>query len=597
MLRFSKIAFFSIVAITVFSACSTKRNTWFSRNYHNTTAYYNIYWNGKETYKDLLLKIESFGYDNHSHVLRVFEYGSAMDTSQTMELTNRMIEKGTKAVQKHSMRIRGVEYVKTMEKAYMLMGIGYFYQHNFSMARTLFNFVSSQFPNSPIRYEALLWSARTYILEKEFEMASALILQVRNQEHSLYRQTRRELPAVTADFHIAQSLYSDAIPFLEEAISHSHTRDFKNRLEFILGQIYQLENRQKDAYAAYRNVVRRNPNLELEYNARINMALAYDGAYANRRDLVNQLEKMLEDTKNERFFGRIYFVLAEMAIQDDDIPEGIEHLKKSVEFSGSNREQLAFSATRLADLFFDEQDYVTAQRYYRNAVSVMSNDHSDFDRVNTRAQNLTELVKFLDIVRYEEQMQFLAGLPENRREEEIDRIIEEYQNRITETAEATPRTTTQRTSQTQQSTWYFYNEQAKAHGVNEFTRRWGRRANEDFWFLQQKPAFALNRPAEIEETERTEENEQRTIGDYTPTDREYYLVNMPIRAASKERSDKRLEENLYLLGTGYFDLVEEPKLGIQTLEKLLTKFPNTGYKLQAYYYLYRMNKHTTICIG
>jgi tetratricopeptide (TPR) repeat protein len=517
----------------------------------------------------------------------VFEYGSVLDTAQTMPLTTRMIEKATKAAQNHSIRVRGVEHVKTMESAYMLMGVAYFYQHNFSMARTIFNFVTSQFPNSPIRYESLLWSARTYIQEHEWEMASALISQVQNQEPILMKQTRRELPAVTADFFIAQSRYDDAIPFLKESIKRSHTRDFKNRLEFILGQIYQKEGRLQEAYMAYRNVLKRNPNMELEYNARINMALSYDGAYGDRRNLVRQLEKMLEDTKNERFFGRIYFVLAEMALSDGDIAEGIENLKKSVEYSGSNRDQLAMSATRLADLYFEQHDYVTAQRYYRNAVSVMTDDHPDFVRVSTRAQNLTELVAFLDIVRYEEQMQYLAGLPENKRDAEIDRLIEEYKNRITEATEAAPRTA-RAPSQTQQSTWYFYNEQARSFGANEFTRRWGRRTNQDFWFLQQKPAFAMNRITE-EETGQVEEQEQRTVGDYTPADREYYLVNMPLRPAARERSDRRLEENLFLLGVGYFDLVEEPKLGIQTLERLLQKFPNTDYKLQTYYYLYRMN--------
>jgi hypothetical protein len=64
---------------------------------------------------------------------------------------------------------------------------------------------------------------------------------------------------------------------------------------------------------------------------------------------------------------------------------------------------------------------------------------------------------------------------------------------------------------------------------------------------------------------------------------------MPVKATSKERSNRRLEENKFHLGAGYFDLVDEPALGIKTLEDLLVRFPNTGYKLQAYYYLYRMN--------
>ncbi|MCL2682735.1 MAG: hypothetical protein FWE63_04520 [Bacteroidales bacterium] len=589
MRRFIKISVLILVVVTTFSACSRTKNTWLNRNYHNTVAYYNILWNGLETFKELLIQIESFGYDNYSHVLRVFEYGSILDTAQTNEKTNRMIEKGTKAISKHSMQIRGVEHVRVMEQAYMLIGIGYFYQHNFSMARTIFNFVSSQFPNSPIRYESLLWSARAYIQEKEYEMAFGLISQVRNQEASLYKQTYRELPAVTADFYIAQGRYNEAIPFLHEAISRSKTRDFKNRLEFILGQIYQQDGRLRDAYLAYRNVIRRNPKLELDYNARINMALTYDGAYANRGDLIQALEKMLKDTKNERFFGRIYFVLAEMALQDKDIPSGIAYLKKSVEYSSSNRDQLVISAIRLADLYFDRGDYAAAQRFYKNAVNVMTSEHPDYVRVSTRAENLTELVNYLEIVRYEEQMQYLASLPENRRDAEINRLIEEYKQRLAEEVDTAPKTTTPTATRSQQSTWYFYNEQARSFGANEFVRRWGRRANEDFWFLQQKPTFVTNRAPDLEETENVEKEEQKISGDYTPADREYYLINMPLTTIAKELSDRRLEENKFLLGIGYFDLVEEPKMGIKTLEELLVRFPNTGYRLQAYYYLYRMN--------
>ncbi|MCL2413479.1 MAG: tetratricopeptide repeat protein, partial [Bacteroidales bacterium] len=589
MSKFAKIAIFSAVAIMIFSACSTQRNTWLNRNMHNMRAFYNIYWNGRETYRELLVKIEGFGYDNHSHVLRVFEYGSILDTTLTNPYTIRMIEKGSKAVQQHSIRVRGVEYVRTMERAYMLMGRGHFYQHNFSMARTVFNFVISQFSDRPIRYEALLWTARTYIQEGEFDLAATFISQVRNNEASLMRQTRRELPAVTADFFIAQNRYSEAIPFLQEAMSLADTRDFRNRLEFILAQIFQLEGRSREAYMAYRNVLRRNPNMELEYNARINMALSYGGGHADRRELSRQLKRMLNDTKNERFFGRIYFVLADMALRDGDIEEGIEYLRRSVEFSDLNRDQLIISAIRLADLYFDQLDYVSAQQYYSRAAGVMTDDHPDFYRVSTRAQNLEELVMFLDIVRYEEQMQNLADLSEARRDAEIDRLIEEYLNRAQASAQRAPRVSAQASVQARQSTWYFHNEQARTFGAAEFNRRWGRRANEDFWFLQQRPSFAISRDIQEETGSQIEEEEQRMTGDYTRADREYYLANMPVSAAARERSNRRLEDNLFLLGVGYFDLVEEPKLGIQTLERLLERFPNTHYRLQALHYLYRMN--------
>ncbi len=552
------------------------------------TAYYNIYWNGQETYKELLTDIESFGYDNYSHVLNVYEYGSILDTAKTMDKTLRMIEKGTKAFQKHSIRIRGVEHVKMMEDAYMMIAIGYFYQHNYSMSRTALNFVTSQFPKSPIRFEAMLWMARTYIQEKEYDMASSLILQVQNNEGDLYKETYRELPAVYAGFYISQEKYDDAIPYLNTAIERCKNRDFRNRLDFILGQIHQYNGRLQDAYKAYELVTKRNAKLELDYNARINMAVCYDGEYSDRNNLVKGLNDLLKDVKNERFFGRIYYVLAEIALRDNDPDAAIENLEKSVEYSGSDRDQLIISATRLADLYFENNDYYTAQKYYKSAVSVMTSEHPDYDRVNTRATNLTELVKFLEVVRYEEQMQYLASLPEAERNKEIDLLIEEYKEKQEKEAAKGPKVFTNTASQGAVSQWYFYNEQAKSFGATEFVRKWGRRENEDFWFLQNKPMMVMNRAEEPEKKEE-EEVEQKSPDSYTPADKEYYLVNMPLKTAAKERSNKRLEENKFMLGAGYFDLVEEPRIGIKTLEELLQKFPNTGYKLQIYDYLYRMN--------
>ena len=43
--------FLSLCLLVFFSACSTKKKTWFSRQYHNTTAKYNGYFNGNESIK------------------------------------------------------------------------------------------------------------------------------------------------------------------------------------------------------------------------------------------------------------------------------------------------------------------------------------------------------------------------------------------------------------------------------------------------------------------------------------------------------------------------------------------------------------------
>ena len=49
-----KIVRYSIVllALLLMSGCSTQKAGWSNVAFHNTTAHYNVWWNGNESYKD-----------------------------------------------------------------------------------------------------------------------------------------------------------------------------------------------------------------------------------------------------------------------------------------------------------------------------------------------------------------------------------------------------------------------------------------------------------------------------------------------------------------------------------------------------------------
>ena len=52
--------------------CSTKKNTPFSRAYHNTTSHYNVYFNAKESLKSGLKRINQAIPDDYTHTLPIF---------------------------------------------------------------------------------------------------------------------------------------------------------------------------------------------------------------------------------------------------------------------------------------------------------------------------------------------------------------------------------------------------------------------------------------------------------------------------------------------------------------------------------------------
>ncbi|MDR2511917.1 MAG: tetratricopeptide repeat protein [Bacteroidales bacterium] len=586
--KISKV-FILLLLTTVFVACSTKRNSWINRNYHELTSYYNIYWNGDVTYKEVLAKVEESDHDDYSKVLTVYQFGLVSDTTSTATMTNRMLEKATKVIAKHSMLIKGEEHVKTVKKAYFMLGIAYLYKHDYSTARTFFNYASTNFSKSPLKYDALLWSVKVYLADEEYDMAVTLLAQIQNNENVLSKATKRRLPLVYADYFIRQKKYNEALPYLKKGLDLAKSKDLKNRLTFILAQIEQENGRSNEAFALYKKILKSNPKLKLDFNSRLNLALCYDSKVNNSKEIIKDVEKLLKDKKHEKYFGRIYYILSEIKLKDGNTEEAIDYLEKSVVASAIDKPQLIISARKMADICFNGRKYIQAEEYYKKLFENITEAYPDYELVKIRANNLAKLVQYADIVAYEELMQELAVLPAGKRDKKIDSLIVAYQKEEAlrqEKLSVAPSGNAQ-SSSSGNSSWYFYNEQAKSLGYREFSQKWGQRANEDLWFLTNKPNLGNFFSSSSEEYE-DDAADSTSHKNYSKGDREYYLMNMTDTPEKKVKSDINLEKNKFLLGINYFNLVDEAKLGIEALEELLKHYPNTDYKLQAYHYLYRM---------
>ena len=125
----------------VITSCSTKKNNFFSRSYHRTTAKYNGYFNGNESLKAGIKKLEENQKDNFSQIITVFKTGDLTKNQATHPYMNKAIEKGSIVIQRHSMNIRGKEYNKWIDDNYFLIGKAYFYKGEFDEAIKTFNYI------------------------------------------------------------------------------------------------------------------------------------------------------------------------------------------------------------------------------------------------------------------------------------------------------------------------------------------------------------------------------------------------------------------------------------------------------------------------
>lgn len=570
-------SFFSVLAVSMLllaTGCSTKKNTFLNRNFHNLTSYYNVYWNGKETLLDADYLLQEQSVDNYFNVIPVFKYGNPEDTALVAEQARRMMEKALITIKKHSISIRGKEYVKTIDDAYILLGKGLFYKQDYSKARSVFNFVLSEYPKNPERFEAMLWIARTYMREEEYGMALSFVSQVDAQpQQALLKETYRDLPLVQAQLCIQQEKYKEAIPYLQQGLQRAKKADVKSRIIFILGQIAQNEGDKARAANYYRECLKLNPPLDLVFNARLNIVLCSEGNSVAMHDVLKDLQKMLRDPKNSAYFGRIYYVMGEMAFRQGREEEAVRYMDQSIAASQGDPARTLLAAKRLSAYFYGKKEYIRSQQYYAAAAEVVEMDDPDYYTIVSRAENLADLTSYYTQLTEADTLRIVGRMDKKDQKKYAERKAKEYQK-----AQEAARLAREQSGGTDVSTpgrsnWYFYNQQTKNAGLAEFNRLWGRRTLEDLWFLSAKPAAAMLRPPSRNEEEVVEEA-PKVI---TQADPEYYLQDLPTTDSAFARLDSIIEPALYHVGMVYSDQLSENEEGKKYLVRLIEEFPESDY--------------------
>jgi len=421
----SCVLFFFLAVIVFFSSCSTKKNTFTSRVYHDLTAHYNVYWNGMDNLRQGLKEFQSTSKDNYSVVLPVFYTGDKSGISKISQYADIGIKKATKTIQKHSMVFGGKEYNHWIDDAYMLIGKSYYYKQDYPMARRTFEFVIKTYNTNPIKYEAMLWQALANMQLGDFGRAEPMLDMVQNmiRQGKAPEKNEEMLALCYANFYILQKNYPPAIEFLDRAIELGPPRMMKTRCLFILGQIHQKTGQFEEASSYYQMVIKRNASFEMEFNAKINLAICYVAKSGNRDYIVKKLKRMLKDEKNKDYRDQIYFALASVALKDADTAAALVYLTKSVATSKQNNYQKAISALQLADILFSHKKYKLSQAYYDSTLQFLPKEFPNYKEISKKTATLTDLVSYLQLIEREDSLQKLASMTESQRNAVIDGII------------------------------------------------------------------------------------------------------------------------------------------------------------------------------
>lgn len=599
-----------VVLLFFLAGCSTEKNTALSRRYHNLTAHYNVYFNGKESLKKGLEKIDNSVEDDYSNILPLFK-SSIPSTGKvaTADLDN-SIQKASKLIQSHSITKKPKrrknrseaykrfasreEFNDWVDEAYILMGEAYFYKHAFSTAIENFSYVIRKFKDDPSRYSAYVWLIRSYTEMERYVEAYEIIQQMQTDD-DFPKHLAGSFAAATADYYARQHSYAEGIPFLTIAVKQTGRKQERMRYKYVLAQWYQETGNTEKASALFREVAHMNPPYQMAFNARINAAGTFTGT-GDADKMRRELKKMLRDKKNVEFLDQIYFAMGNISMKDGQLEQAIREYTKSASLSSKNLYQRAQSCLTLAEIYFNQPEYKKAQAYYDSAMVVIDNKYPNYQQISERHKSLTRLTDNIYTVEREDSLQRLAAMDETSRNALINKWINQVIEKEEKAKEAERQRVTNQNfyrqsesrfglSQQQQGAgWYFYSPTTIAYGKVEFERLWGRRKLEDNWRRSDKRSLSDEIAEEAQDSVLTASATEKKITD--PKNKAYYTQNIPVNDSLMAKSNMRIRDALYNEGRIFKADFNDIPRSVAALEELNKRFPDNIYTLSSWFELW-----------
>lgn len=620
----------SVILIAFLTGCSTKKNTAASRNWQAFTTRYNVYFNGSEHYKEQLKTMEDAYEDDYTRTLLTHPAEARADNKlpQPTGDFKRTIEKMQKAIQLHSIKKKPAkksgsakekafrareEFNPFLHNAWLTMGRAQFMNGDFLGAASTFFYISKHFSWLPnVVTEALLWQARCYCaLDWAYE-AENILRRVKPKD--LTNKTLRNLFDLTeADYLIRTEKYKEAVAPLSRA-AKAASGSQKNRLYFLLGQIYNLIGDKRQAYEAYKKAGSgASTAYRTKFNARIKRSEVFEGS--NIKGEVRSLRSMTRYERNKEYLDQIYYAIGNLYLSRRDTTEALKNYILAVEKSTRSGIDKALAQVALGNIYFDRREYVKAQPCYSEAVPLLPESFPDYKTLKRRSDVLDELAVYAGNVELQDSLLRLSKLSPEEKENVCQRLVDELKKREKEEAENAEREKRLAEAETnrpdmagQQSaptfqtnadkSWYFYNTMAKNSGKTEFQRKWGARKLEDDWRRRNKTSFSFDdetadsdentdssaAPADSLTTEQKEALDRENDPHYI----EYYLKQIPTTEEEIRTANDVIQEGLYNMGVILKDRLEDFPAARKEFLTLEDRYPDNIYRLDVYYNLYLM---------
>ena len=597
-----------LLLVLIITSCSTRKDAFVNRKFHAMTTKYNVLYNGNIYFQQGIDDINSKYEDDFWERLPLEPIkfkgnivaapklnagfggpGSPINTAaqnQDLPPFEKAEEKAVKAIQKHSMNIRGKEKNRQIDDAYLLLGKSRYYTERFIPAIEAFNYIIANYPKASLINETKIWRAKANIRNDNEELAiETLSILLRQQE--LPDLIKEEAHTALAMAFMKQ----DSLHLVKEQLWLA-TETSKNKVQrarnmFVLGQLYAEEQNKDSASLVFKNLVdfKKAP---YKFRIHANIELAKNSVSdSSTVALLERFRKLIKNRDNRPYLDALYYQVAELEFSRDSIDNAVDNYNYSLRAKNGTAKQKTYSYEKLANIYFKDLDYVTASSYY-DSVLVVAQDKQTLrlKKIERRAKNLKSLSKYEEVLKTNDSILTLVNMPEAEREKYFEAYIEKIKKKDEEEAQKKLNAIsfgnafgggTQ--SRKNEGKWYFYNVQSLGFGKGEFQRVWGTRPLEDNWRYSDKTIIKSEIKDEVAINQKLARYEVST---YTKT----------IPSEKKEIDSLVFDRNkaLFELGLIYKEQFKNIPKAIGNLERLLKSDPDKELVLPANYHLYLMYK-------
>lgn len=588
-MRFSKRLF--SISLFLLVACSSERDTFTNRAFHNLTSHYNAYYLADVKIQEVLDENQRNYKEDYTQILPVFiplDSGVIQSSKEKLESAR---ELASKAIEWHRIS-------KWVDDSYFLLGKIDYMQANFDDAKNALKYVNVESKDADLRHQVLISLLRLYVDLGEIENANFTIDYL-SKEEKISDENRYDLYRTLAYYYEKRNDQNGVIGSLDRAIEYAKNNKEASRIYFILAQRYQQEGLDNLAYDFYRKALEGNPPYERAFYSQLfAQQVAELNASKDLRKVRNYYESLYDDPKNKELKDVVVYERALFEEKQGDLPLTVDLLHQAAKEPGSNPRLKGYIYQKLAEIHLEEYvDYRATKYYLDSALTFIKPTDPAAASIASQKEVLDQFVFHVERIQSNDSLVRLSGMSEEEQRLIAEQYIQREEERLLAEARAKEEPKNSGifdnllafADRGTGSSFYFDNAVAMQQGAIEFRRVWGTRPLQDNW-RRSAATFQSTPETEIEKkVDSTAISEENNPLAQLP-DLESLLAQIPKTEEDIAKLNDELEESYFELGKlQYFDL-EEIESSVDNLETVVREYPSSSRKPEAYYLLYLAQK-------